>query len=120
MATIPCIFKFSSKLFKFLIGNADIFLLEQMQNNDIDDRMITGFSNFLECLNLYKTDNFEISNESKVTIYGTITLENGAIIRATSSYHGRPLFSNVSVCMNSDELHDYASDQGICYGQVII
>ncbi|GBC44827.2 hypothetical protein GLOIN_2v1783703 [Rhizophagus irregularis DAOM 181602=DAOM 197198] len=35
-------------------------------------------------------------------------------------YYGRPWYSNVSVRMNSDELFDYASDQGICYGQVLL
>ena len=41
-------------------------------------------------------------------------------MHASNSYHGNPWFSNVSVRMNSDELFDYISDQGICYGQVII
>ncbi len=59
-------------------------------------------------------------NESNVSIYGSVTLKNGAIIRATSSFHGKPWFSNISIRMNSDELFDYTSNQGICYGQVII
>ena len=89
-----------------------------MQNNDIDGRIIIGFSNFLECLNLYKIDNFEISNESKVIIYGTIVLENGAIMRATNKYHNKAWFSNIAISMDSEESNDYISDQGICYGQV--
>jgi hypothetical protein len=80
--------------------------------------MKSGFENFLECLNLYM-DNKNIADESKVTIYGSVIIENGAIIRATSSYYGKPWFSNVSIRMDSNELFDYASDRGICYGQVI-
>lgn len=79
--------------------------------------MRSGFEKFSECLNLYM-DHENI--ESKVSIYGSVIIENGAIIRATNSYYGKPWFSNVSVRMDSDELFDYASDQGICYGQVII
>jgi hypothetical protein len=81
--------------------------------------MRSGFDNFLECLNLYM-DHKKIADESKVTIYGSVTIENGAIMRATNNYYGKPWFSNVSVRMDSDELFDYTSDQGICYGQVII
>jgi hypothetical protein len=86
--------------------------------------MAAGFSNFSYCLSSYisqlevgKISEDEI-DESEVTIYGSVTLENGAIMRAFNSYHGNPWFSNVSVRMNSDELFDYVSDQGICYGQV--
>jgi hypothetical protein len=62
----------------------------------------------------------KIADESKATIYGSVTIENGAIIRATNNYYSKPWFSNVSVHMDSDELFDYTSDQGICYRQVII
>jgi hypothetical protein len=88
--------------------------------------MAAGFSNFSYCLSSYisQLEVGEISedeiDESEVTIYGSVTLENGAIMRASNSYHGNPWFSNVSVRMNSDELFDYVSDQGICYGQVIV
>lgn len=88
--------------------------------------MVAGFSNFSYCLSSYISQlGHEISeneiDESEVSIYGSVTLENGAIMRASNNYHGKPWFSNVSVRMNSDELFDYTSDQGgICYGQVII
>jgi len=59
-------------------------------------------------------------NESVVHIYKSVTLENGAIIRATNKYYGKPWFSNISVRMNSNELFNYTSNEGICYGQVIV
>ena len=87
--------------------------------------MAAGFSNFSYCLSSYISQlEVDLSEDeidkSEVTIYGSVTLENGAIMRASNSYHNNPWFSNVSVCMNSDELFDYVSDQGICYGQVIV
>ena len=84
--------------------------------------MKIGFSKFLNCLDLYLDQQINMTNinESNVSIYGSVTLENGAIIRATSSFHGKPWFSNISIHMNSDELFDYTSNQGICYRQVII
>ena len=94
------------------------------KNSDpkIDNRMKTRFINFLKWLNLYLDLQSGITsvNESVVHIYKSVTLENGAIIRATNKYYGKPWFSNISVRMNSNELFDYTSNEGICYGQVIV
>ena len=70
--------------------------------------MQRGFSKFLDCLDLYMEllNNHSIS-ESRITIYGSVTLENGAIMRATSSYHNRPWFSDVAILMNSEESNEY-------------
>jgi hypothetical protein len=100
-----------------LLGNAQNFFAEQAENTNVDSKMKSGFNNLLECLDLYM-DQEIIVDESKVTIYGSVIIENGAIIRATNSYYDRPWFSNVSIRMDSDELFNYTSDQGICYGQV--
>lgn len=81
--------------------------------------MKSGFINFLKCLDVY-IDHKILVEENTVTIYGSVIIENGAIMRATNSYYGKPWFSNVSVRMDSDELFNYTSDQGVCYGQVII
>ena len=82
--------------------------------------MQIGFSKFLECLDFYlDLLNDPKIDECKVKIFGSVTLENGTIIRATNHYHKKPWFSDVAILMNSEELNDYMSDQGICYGQVI-
>ena len=118
-----CTLIFSTKLFEFSMQNAHTFFNEKKEDSSIDNKMQTGFSKFLECLNLYldldSFDNFVIYEDSQVKIYGSVTLENGAIIRATSSYHSKAWFSNISISMNPDESNDYLSDQGVCYGQVI-
>jgi hypothetical protein len=104
--------------------NTHTFIAEKNSEPNINNKMKTGFGKFLDCLNLYLDDQLsnitDMDENSKVNIYGSVTLENGAIMRATNRFHGRPWFSNVSVLMDSDELFDYTSDQGICYGQVII
>ena len=71
---------------------------------------------YLDLINISKIDNIQI----KVIIFESVTLENSAIIYANSSYHKKPWFSNIAIVMNSEEFFDYASDKGICYGQVII
>ena len=117
----PRSFKFTTKLFEFPLMNASTFFAEKNSEPNIDDKMKTGFANFLDCLNLYLQQyNITSTDEDKVTIYGSVTLENGTIMRATSSFHNRSWFSNISVRMNSEELFEYLSDEGhICYGQVL-
>ena len=58
-------------------------------------------------------------DEARIRIYGSVTLSNGAIVRATSNFHNREWFSEVAISMSSEESDDYISDQGVYYGQVI-
>lgn len=103
--------------------NIHTFIENINSKPNIHDNMKIGFGKFLNCLDLYLDQQIDITNldESSVSVcvYKSVTLENGAIMRATSNFHNKPWFSNVSIRMNSDELFNYASDQGICYGQVI-
>ena len=119
--TTPRAFKFTAKLFEFSLRDAREFFARKNSEPNIDDKMKTGFANFLECLNLHlQQSDITSAGEDKITIYGSVTLENGMIMRATSSFHNRSWFSNVSVRMNSEELFEYSSDEGhICYGQVL-
>jgi hypothetical protein len=121
LSRIPQVFKFSSKLFEFSLTNMYTFVVERISDSNINDKMKTGFNKFENCLNTY-LDQLDISSaeDGKVTIYGSVTLENGAIMRATNSFHKKSWFSDISVRMNFEKLLQYSSDQGICYGQVII
>ncbi len=46
-------FKFTTKLFEFSLINASTFFAEKNSEPNINDKMKTGFANFLDCLNLY-------------------------------------------------------------------
>ena len=75
----------------------------------------------MKCLNTYLDIlDYSIVDNSHAKIYQSVTLKNGAIMRATSSYHNRAWFSDVFVLMNSEESNNYISDQGVCYGQINI
>lgn len=84
--------------------------------------MKIGFSKFLTCLDSY-LDLFDftidITGETKINVYGSVTLENGSVMRATNSFHNKPWFSDIAISMDSEESNNYLSDQGLCYGQVI-
>lgn len=98
------------------------FFEEKDLDPEIDDKMKAGFTKFLGCLNLYldQLSSLTSATKSRVNIFGSVTLENGAIMRAINKYFNKPWFSDVSVRMNPDESFDYISDEGICYGQVIV
>jgi len=84
--------------------------------------MKDGFDNFLNCLDFYLElleSSYIINSESKINIYESVTLENGAIVRATNNFHSKAWFSDVAVSMDFEELDSYASDQGVCYELVI-
>ncbi|KAF0490591.1 zn-finger domain-containing protein [Gigaspora margarita] len=46
----------------------------------------------------------------------SVTLENGSIIRATDNFYGKAWYSNVAVAINPEELLEYLTYEGICYG----
>jgi len=94
-----------------------------MNDPDLKKEMKLGFEKFLECLDVY----LELYNQNlserdeidiKFLIYSGVILKNGAIMRATNKFHKRPIFSNIAVEMNSDEIFEYTSDNGTCYAQV--
>ena len=112
-------FKFFNKLWEITSENINECLSEILRNNmDIDEKMIRGIENLKKTLELY----IKLLNPSmrkyKLTIYGSVILENSAIIRTLNKYHNKPWFSNVSIAMNSEELFDYSTDDGLYYGQI--
>ena len=57
---------------------------------EIDEKMRNGFKNLEKSLKIY-LELLNLSIESFfLTIFGSITIENGAIICATNKYHNKP------------------------------
>ena len=113
---------FSSKLFETKLTEADIYFCEKIKDPNINDNMIKGFKKFLECFDSFLEDILKVDDieECNIIIYGTATLENGSIIRATSKYHKKPWFSNVAISMDPDESLAYPSDEGLCFGKILL
>ncbi|RHZ63862.1 hypothetical protein Glove_327g11 [Diversispora epigaea] len=113
---------FSSKLFETKLTEANIYFCEKMNDPNINDNMIKGFNQFLECFDDFLDNILEVKNikECDIIIYGTATLENGSIIRAKNKFHDKPWFSNIAISMDSNESSDYQSDEGLCYGKILL
>ncbi|RHZ90142.1 hypothetical protein Glove_7g33 [Diversispora epigaea] len=113
---------FSSKLFETRLTEANIYCCEKMNDPNINDNMIKGFNRFLECFDEFLDNILEVKNikECDIIIYDTAILENGSIIRAKNKFHDKPWFSNVAISMDSNESSDYQSDEGLCYGKILL
>ena len=75
-AKTPLACKFSAKRFEFYLCDANAYFNEN--KNNVDNKTQIGFSKFLNCLDLY-LDLFDDSTidlvETKIKIYGSVTLE---------------------------------------------
>ncbi|GES96982.1 hypothetical protein GLOIN_2v1783703 [Rhizophagus clarus] len=119
-AKTPRTCKFSARLFEFSLQDANTFFNEK--KDSVDNKMQTGFARFISCLDSYLDllDGFTIIGEIRINIYGSVTLENVAIMRATNRYHNKVWFSDIAISMDSEESNDYISDKGLCYGQALL
>ncbi|RHZ52790.1 hypothetical protein Glove_457g41 [Diversispora epigaea] len=87
---------FSSKLFETKLTEANIYFCEKMNDPNINDNMIKGFNQFLECFDDFLDNILEVKNikECDIIIY--------------------------AISMDSNESSDYQSDEGLCYGKILL
>ncbi|RHZ52875.1 hypothetical protein Glove_456g8 [Diversispora epigaea] len=117
----PTALIYTSKLFEFKLLEASIFFEQQKKNPDLTENMIKSFAKFLECLDLF-FDMLDIisAEDCRIKIFGSVTLKNINILRATNKFQNRPWFSNIAIAMDDAELFEYQSDNGTCYAQTLL
>ncbi|RHZ88358.1 hypothetical protein Glove_23g256 [Diversispora epigaea] len=121
----PIALKYSKKLYEFCIQNAEIYIQTRMNDPDLEKEMKLGFEKFLKCLDAYLDFyNQKLSEHEEIDIkfhiYSGVTLKFGSIMHATNKFHKKPIFSNIAVEMNPDEIFEYTSDNGVCFAQVLL
>ncbi|RHZ50882.1 hypothetical protein Glove_490g20 [Diversispora epigaea] len=104
-----------------LIYTSKLFEFKLLENPDLTENMIKGFAKFLECLDLF-FDMLDIisAEDCRIKIFGSVTLKNINILRATNKFQNRPWFSNIAIAMDDAELFEYQSDNGTCYAQTLL
>ncbi|RHZ80684.1 hypothetical protein Glove_132g242 [Diversispora epigaea] len=122
---IPIALKYSKKLYEFCIQNAEIYIQTRINDPDLEKEMKLDFEKFLECLDVYLEIYYQnLSEHEKIDmifhIYGGVTLKFGSIMRVINKFHKKPIFSNIAVEMNADEIFEYTSDNGVCFAQVLL
>ena len=98
--------------------------LYKQTNNHLSPEALLAFEQFLSALNKF-FDLFEDLTEEMVasnTIIHwysyTTAASSGDYIRASSKYYYNPEFSNISINMSEEEINDYRTDHGVCFGKV--
>ncbi|RHZ48489.1 hypothetical protein Glove_549g4 [Diversispora epigaea] len=81
-------------------------------------------------INGYTTETYESLHKSyvktpyrlncRIKIFGSVTLKNINILRATNKFQNRLWFSNITIAMDDAELFEYQSDNGTCYAQTLL
>ncbi|RHZ48490.1 hypothetical protein Glove_549g7 [Diversispora epigaea] len=96
---------YTSKLFEFKLLEASIFFEQQKKNLDLTENMIKDIISAEDC---------------RIKIFGSVTLKNINILRATNKFQNRLWFSNITIAMDDAELFEYQSDNGTCYAQTLL
>jgi hypothetical protein len=76
--------------------------------------IINGLDHFLEALNEYlkivNLDEKDIDIEiARILLYESVRLINGEFVRATLSYNNSPIFNDISIRMEEDQLEEYVT-----------
>ena len=71
--------------------NIDLIQIEGFQN------MLTGLDKFFE-----EESTMSVHDDSRIEVFSSAVLESADIIRASPSFYGKPMFSNVIVSAEGD------------------
>ena len=84
----PIALTYTAKLFDINFSNVTELCNQQKNNLNIDEKMRKGFKEFQNCLYEYLNEsNISFTEGSLIKIFGSVTLKNGAILRATNEFH---------------------------------
>ncbi|GBC40150.2 hypothetical protein GLOIN_2v1470492 [Rhizophagus irregularis DAOM 181602=DAOM 197198] len=111
---------------KFALENFDEFFDSYKEKNSLASDALLALSQFLIVLNEFfdLDDNLTeemIINNTIISWYSyTNMTASGDCVRAVSKYYNEPEFSNVSINMNVEEAEDYNTNEGTCFGKVLM
>jgi hypothetical protein len=109
---------------KFSLENFEEFFNNYKVNNTLAQEASTALDQFILSLNEFFDLCEDLSEEmimgnTEVSWYSYANVElSGDYIRAKSMYYNEPSFSDVSINMSGEEIEDYNTDSGACFGKV--
>jgi hypothetical protein len=108
----------------FKLSLFDEFVKSYKSSNDLAFEALEAFDQFLPALDKFfdiceeLTDD-EIRNKDVfVKWYKSAIISSGDTIRAISEWYNQAIFDNISINMSSDEIEDYTTNDGMCFGKV--
>lgn len=109
----------------FKLSSFDEFITTYKANNILAPEALEAFNQFLIALNrffnlLEEFANNDVNDEI-ITIkwYSSAVISSSDTIQANSNWYKQAVFDNISINMHSDEIENYITNDGICYGKVL-
>src|SRR5947209_2778800 len=107
---------------KFSLENSEEFFNNYKVNNTLAQEASTTLDQFILSLNEFFDLCEDLSKEilmgnTEVSWYSYANIESsGDYIRVKSMYYNEPSFNDVSINMSEEEIEDYNTDMGACFG----
>jgi len=110
----------------FKLSLFDEFVKFYKSGNDLALEALEAFNQFLPALDkffdLYEelTENEMSDRDVLVKWYKSAIVSSGDTIRAISEWYNQAIFDNISINMCSNEIENYTTNNGMCFGKVSI
>jgi hypothetical protein len=111
---------------KFSLEKFEEFFNNYKLNNTLALEALTALDQFIPSLNEFFDLCEDLTEEmltgnTEISWYSYANVESsGDYIRAKSMYYNEPSFSDVSINMSVEEVEDYNTDNGTCFGKVCV
>ena len=108
----------------FMLSSFDEFVTSYKTNNNaLASEAVKAFNHFLPTLDNFFNllDEFkEMDDASNIFIkwYSSAKISSNDTIRVNSNWYQQAVFDNISINMNVDEIEDYITNDGMCFGKV--
>ncbi|PKY62910.1 hypothetical protein RhiirA4_490315, partial [Rhizophagus irregularis] len=113
----------NGKIFTFELSSFDKFVSSYRNTTTLASEAFEAFNQFLPTLdkffNLINLAEF-ITTHLIVSVkwYRSAVISSRDTVRANSNWYGQPIFDNVSINMDSNEIEDYTTYDGLCFGKI--
>ena len=107
----------------FSLKDFDGFFNDYKSKNTLACEALMALDHFLPALNEFfdLCDELSDAENSKISWYGYANVtSSGDYIRAKSLYYNEPSFSDVSINMSKEKSEDYNTNEGACFGKVLV
>ena len=106
----------------FMLSSFYEFVETYKANNDLATEAIDAFDHFIPTLDRFFDflEDFNEINNATIFIkwYNSAVISSSDTIRANSNWYHQAVFDNISINMNSNEIENYVTNDGMCFGKV--
>ncbi|CAB4437322.1 unnamed protein product [Rhizophagus irregularis] len=110
----------------FKLSLFDEFITTYKANNVLAPEALEAFNQFIIALNRFFSLLEEFANNDvnyeTITIkwYSSAVISSSDSIRANSNWYKQAVFDNISINMHSEEVENYITQDGMCFGKVLM